>query len=71
MLPIFSISKVASLSLHPSGRVLLVLYENNMIRLWNMLDGRCTFKKKLGLNPDDDKRVQFKVKEVKWETSKG
>ena len=45
------------MSLHPTGRVLLVLYENNMLRLWNMLDGRCTFKKKLGLDEEDDKRV--------------
>jgi hypothetical protein len=45
------VSKVADLSLHSSGRILLVIYENNMLRLWNMLEGRCTFKKKLGF-PD-------------------
>lgn len=42
-----------------------------MLRLWNLLDGRCTYKKKLGLNSEDDKRIEFKVKQVRWELSKG
>ncbi|CDW90039.1 p21-activated protein kinase-interacting protein 1-like [Stylonychia lemnae] len=60
-----NVSRVINFSLHPSGRMLLVLYENNMFRLWNMLDGRCTFKKKLGLNEETEK-VQYKVQQVKW-----
>jgi len=27
-----------------SGKMLLALYGNSMVRLWNLLDGRCTFK---------------------------
>ena len=50
-----SVSRVVNFSLHPSGRILLVVYDNNMLRLWNMLDGRCSFKKKLGLNPETEK----------------
>ena len=42
-----------------------------MLRLWNMLDGRCSYKKKLGLNKEDDKMIDFKVRQVKWEISKG
>jgi hypothetical protein len=42
-----------------------VLYENNMFRLWNLLDGRCSFKKKLGLN--EDSKVVYKVMGIKWE----
>ena len=33
----------------------LALYGNGMLRLWNMLDARCIFKKKLGLDvPESD-----------------
>ena len=35
--------------MHNSGRMLLALYANGMLRLWNMLDARCIFKKKVGL----------------------
>ena len=63
-------SKVLSLSLHQSGRLLLVVYENNMFRLWNLLDGRCSFKKKVGLDQETSK-IMFKVLQVKWEPSKG
>jgi hypothetical protein len=38
-----------------------------MLRLWNMLDGRCNFKKKCGLNKEDDKRVAHKIQKVIWE----
>eukprot|EP00347_Sterkiella_histriomuscorum_P008517 403344799 len=65
-----NVSRVISFSLHKSGRMLLVLYENNMFRLWNMLDGRCTFKKKLGLNEETNK-VQYKVLQIKWEPTQG
>ena len=43
-------SRVVSLSMHQSGRMLLALYTNGMLRLWNMLDARCLFKKKVGLS---------------------
>ena len=48
-LKIKNVSKVVSLSMHNSGRMLLALYANGMLRLWNMLDARCIFKKKVGL----------------------
>jgi hypothetical protein len=60
ILAYFSVSKVVGFSLHKSGRLLIVLYENNMFRLWNLLDGRCHFKMKLGLEEDAD-RVKYKV----------
>jgi len=31
----------------------LALYANGVLRLWNMLDGRCTFKIKVGIDEDD------------------
>jgi hypothetical protein len=40
--------------------MLLVAYENNMFRLWNLLDGRCQFKRKMGLNEETEK-VSSKV----------
>ncbi len=45
-------SKVVSLSMHDSGRMLLALYANGVLRLWNMLDARCLFKKKVGMSID-------------------
>lgn len=36
--------------MHKSQRMCLALYQNGMLRLWNMLDARCIFKKKVGIN---------------------
>ncbi len=65
-----SVSKVLHFSLHKSGRMLIVVYENNMFRLWNLLEGRCIFKRKLGLDPETNKVVS-KALQVKWEPVKG
>ena len=62
-------SKVLGFSLHQSGRMLLVIYENNMMRLWNLLDGRCSFKQKKGL--DEDEKVAYRVHSIKWEPEEG
>ena len=35
--------------MHNSGRMLLALYANGVLRLWNMMDARCHFKRKLGV----------------------
>ena len=67
---IFSVSKVVNFSLHKSGRMLLVVYGNNMFRLWNLLDGRCLFKRKLGISEETEK-VAFKALQVRWEPTKG
>jgi len=61
---------VLHFSLHPSGRILLVVYDNNMFRLWNLLDGRCLFKRKLGLDAESDK-VTHKALQVRWEPKEG
>lgn len=31
----------------------LALYANGVLRLWNMLDARCIFKKKVGIDEDE------------------
>ena len=36
--------------MHESGRMMTALYANGVLRLWNMLDARCLFKKKVGLS---------------------
>jgi protein MAK11 len=68
-----SVSAVKTLSLHPTGRMLLVLYQNNMMRLWNMLEGRCSFKKKLGIIEHDyeDSQRRDEAVMVKWEPKLG
>ena len=43
------------MSMHKSGRMLLALYANQMVRLWNLLDARCLFKFKAGLVLEDQK----------------
>ena len=43
-------SKIVSMSMHDSGRMLLALYANSMVRLWNLLDARCLFKFKAGMS---------------------
>lgn len=40
--------------MHHSGRMLLALYANGVLRLWNMLDARCLFKFKTGMSADQD-----------------
>ena len=32
----------------------LALYANGMLRLWNLLDARCIFKKKVGLVDEEE-----------------
>jgi protein MAK11 len=39
-----NVSPVKHISIHPSGRMALVIYGNNMLRLWNLLDARCVYK---------------------------
>mmetsp|Transcript_36990 Transcript_36990/g.56683 ORF Transcript_36990/g.56683 Transcript_36990/m.56683 type:complete len:239 (+) Transcript_36990:25-741(+) len=53
-LQIKNTSKVLSLSLHKSGKILLALYDNGVLRLWDMTTARCAFKKKMGLLEEDD-----------------
>ena len=53
-------SKVVSMSLHHSGKILLALYENKVLRLWDMTVARCVFKKKLGELPPTDPEVSEK-----------
>lgn len=48
-----NVSPVKSLSMHKSQRMCLALYQNGMLRLWNMLDARCLFKKKVGLEQEE------------------
>lgn len=50
--------------------MLIVVYDNNMFRLWNLLDGRCIFKRKLGLDLETNKVVN-KAIQVKWEPTNG
>jgi len=54
-----NIQKVISLTMHPSGRMIIALYANGMIRLWNLLDARCIFKKKVGLSGEEDSEDEY------------
>jgi len=36
---------VVDIALHPSGRMLIATYKNRMVRLWDLLKGRCSWKK--------------------------
>ena len=47
-------SKVESISMHNSGKMLLALYGNGVLRLWNMMDARCHFKRKLGVIEEEE-----------------
>ncbi|TNV72628.1 hypothetical protein FGO68_gene7198 [Halteria grandinella] len=69
-LKVKNVSKVLNFSLHPSGRMLLVVYDNNMFRLWNLLDGRCLFKRKLAVDEETNK-VSHKALQVRWEPKGG
>jgi len=39
--------------MHKSGKILLALYANGVLRLWNMMEARCKFKRKVGVIDDD------------------
>jgi WD40 repeat protein len=49
-----NVSRIVSLSVHNSDRMLLALYANGMLRLWNLLDARCIFKRKVGVPSDEE-----------------
>lgn len=34
-------SKIVDLAVHPSGKMLLALYDNCVLRLWNLMTARC------------------------------
>ena len=48
-LQIMNKSKVVSMSLHPSGKMLLAVYGNGVLRLWNLMEARCKYKRKLNV----------------------
>ena len=53
-------SKVISMSLHHSGKMLLALYDNGVLRHWNMMEARCNYKKKMGLIEEDPEAQEEK-----------
>ena len=42
------------MSLHPTGKMLLALYDNGVLRLWNMMEARCNFKRKVGVIEEEN-----------------
>jgi len=42
------------MSMHRSGKILLALYANGVLRLWNMMEARCKYKRKVGIIESDD-----------------
>lgn len=66
-LKVKNVSRIVSLSVHSSDRMLLALYANGMLRLWNLLDARCIFKKKVGIQADssDDEDADGEEEEKK------
>jgi WD40 repeat protein len=56
-------SKVINMSLHHSGKMLLALYENGVLRLWNMMEARCNYKKKMGVLDEVVEEEGAEVKE--------
>ena len=66
-------SKVISMSIHHTGKMLLALYDNGVLRLWNMMEARCNYKKKMGLiteESDDEKQDSDEDLEVEDITMK-
>lgn len=37
------------MSMHNTGKILLALYANGVLRLWNMMEARCKFKRKVNV----------------------
>jgi len=54
-----NVSPVKAISMHTSQRMCLALYGNGVLRLWNMLDGRCTFKIKVGIDEEEDSEEEL------------
>jgi WD40 repeat protein len=63
-LQIKNVSPIKWISVHPSGKMALVLYENSMLRLWNLLDGRCVFKTNLAAEEDEEHTYGERKKEL-------
>jgi len=63
------------MSLHPSGKMLLALYDNGVLRLWNMMEARCNVKRKVGVveeiegdqeqKEESDQDLEIKEKQMK------
>jgi protein MAK11 len=52
-LSIMNKSKVVAMSLHSSGKMLLALYANGVLRLWNLMEARCKYKTKINVRESD------------------
>jgi hypothetical protein len=53
-------SPILSMNMHPSGRILLALYGNGVLRLWNLMEARCQYKRKVGVldeNPEQNENT--------------
>jgi WD40 repeat protein len=48
-LSIMNKSPIVAISLHPSGKMLLALYANGVLRLWNLMEARCKYKRKVNV----------------------
>jgi protein MAK11 len=66
-LSIMNKSKVVAMSLHSSGKMLLVLYFNGVLRLWNMMEARCKYKRKI--NVRDEKPEESENEDADLEIS--
>ena len=53
-LNIMNKSKVVAMSLHLSGKILLAMYANGVLRLWNMMEARCKYKRKVNVLEEKD-----------------
>jgi len=51
--------------MHPTGKMLLALYDNGVLRLWNLMDARCKFKRKVGVFEGEDSEEEEEVSEDK------
>jgi hypothetical protein len=73
-LKVLNVQRVVSIAVHPSGRMLLALYGNGMLRLWNLLDARCHSKRMVGLSEPissaDEDAEEDEIKEKRPDTKK-
>lgn len=68
-LSIMNKSPVLSISLHQSGKMLLALYKNGVLRLWNLMEARCKYKRKVNVkdndNPEESENDDPELQDIK------
>mmetsp|Transcript_3720 Transcript_3720/g.3679 ORF Transcript_3720/g.3679 Transcript_3720/m.3679 type:complete len:418 (+) Transcript_3720:15-1268(+) len=67
-------SPITAISIHPSGKLILSACKDNVLKVWNLVQGRCAFTRRLKAPPVTDGLITAAVpypSSLKWQLPSG